>query len=258
MKKVFSILMVAFAMTMMVACGEKVNGPDNSGGNNGGGDNPGGGGSSTAQTDTTIMSYTLMRSLVNIDWDVACNRVLAMGFTEIDPEELDDEDAENVRAFIKGNIMGDYYACYLRCDFPEIDNLVGAVVMHENHLNSSNQATCIENDVYFINDELRVLSDWNRDTVYCGGNIMWGNLQDNGQWDGPNETYYPHASSLEEFIAYLRALPEHNTITANWADSYLYNESRYTASCSAVINNQPYTRLTTNVITLAKENNLDK
>ena len=85
MKKVFSILMVAFAMTMMVACGEKVNGPDNSGGNNGGGDNPGGGGSGTAQTDTTIMSYTLMRSLVNIDWDVACNRVLAMGFTELDP-----------------------------------------------------------------------------------------------------------------------------------------------------------------------------
>ena len=38
MKKVFSIQMVAFAMTAMVACGEKVNdGTDNGGGSNGGG-----------------------------------------------------------------------------------------------------------------------------------------------------------------------------------------------------------------------------
>lgn len=33
MKKVFSILMVAFAMTMMVACDDEGNGPDNGGGN---------------------------------------------------------------------------------------------------------------------------------------------------------------------------------------------------------------------------------
>ena len=33
MKKVFSILMVAFAMTAMVACGEKDNGTDDGGGN---------------------------------------------------------------------------------------------------------------------------------------------------------------------------------------------------------------------------------
>lgn len=250
MKKVFSALMIAFAMTAMVACGEK----DNT--NNSGGGNNGGGGGGTVQTDSTFMSYTLMRSLINTDWDEACNRVMAMGFTEIDPEELDAEDAENVRAFIKGNIMGDYYACYLRCDFPEIDNLVGGVVMHENHLNTSSQAICIENDIYFINDELRVLADWERDTYYCGGNITWGNL-DNGQWDGPHETPYPHASSLEEFIADLRALPEHNTITANWADTYLYNGSHYTASCSAVINNQPYTSLTTNIITLVKEDLID-
>ena len=31
MKRVFSILMVAFAMTAMVACGDKINGTDNSG-----------------------------------------------------------------------------------------------------------------------------------------------------------------------------------------------------------------------------------
>ncbi len=38
MKKMFSILMVAFAMTAMVACGEKDNdGTDNGGGSNGGG-----------------------------------------------------------------------------------------------------------------------------------------------------------------------------------------------------------------------------
>lgn len=36
MKKVFSILMVAFAMTAMVACGEKDDTTDNGGGNNGG------------------------------------------------------------------------------------------------------------------------------------------------------------------------------------------------------------------------------
>lgn len=36
MKKVFSILMVAFAMTAMVACGEKDNTTDNGGGNNSG------------------------------------------------------------------------------------------------------------------------------------------------------------------------------------------------------------------------------
>ena len=251
MKKIFSFLMVALLATAMVACSEKDN--TNSGGNNGGGNNGGG-----AQTDTTIMSYTLMRSLINTDWDEACNRIMAMGFTEIDPEELDAEDAENVRAFIKGNIMGDYYACYLRCDYPEIDNLVGGVVMHENHLNTSNQATCIENDVYFINDELRVLADWDRDTYYCGGNITWGNLQSNGQWDGPHETPYPHAGSLENFIADMRALPEHNTITANWADTYLYNGNHYTASCSAIINNQPYTCMTTNVITLVNEAEIDK
>ena len=37
MKKVFSILMVAFAMTAMVACGDKTEGTDNGGGNNNGG-----------------------------------------------------------------------------------------------------------------------------------------------------------------------------------------------------------------------------
>lgn len=251
MKKLFSILMVAFAMTAMVACTEEDI-------LNGGGDNGGGNGGGSAQSDTTIMSYTLMRSLINIDWDEACDRVMEMGFTEIDPEDLDAEDAENVRAFIKGNIMGDYYACYLRCDFPEIDNLVGAVVMHENHLNSSSQAICVENEVYFINDEIQVLADWYRIIDTCGGNIMWGDLLDNGEWDGPHETLYPRASSLNEFIDYLRGLPEHNTVNANWADIYIYNGSRYTASCSAIINNQPYTSLTSNVITLVKEDNLDK
>ena len=248
MKKVFSILIVAFAMTALVNCSDKDNGLS--------GNNPGGG---NAQSDTSIMNYTLMRSLVNIDWDEACNRIMSMGFTEINPEDLEDNDTntENVRAFIKGNIMGDYYACYLRCDTLVTDNLVGGVVMHENHLNTSSQTTCIENDVYFINDELRVLSDMNRDTIYCGGNIMWGDLN-NGEWDGPNETFYPHASSLDSFIAYLRALPTHNTVNANWADTYIYSGSRYTASCSAIINNQPYTSLTTNVITLVKEDNFSK
>ena len=45
MKKVISILMVAFAMTAMVGCGDKNNSTEN-GGNTGGGDNPG-----TEQTD---------------------------------------------------------------------------------------------------------------------------------------------------------------------------------------------------------------
>ena len=48
MKKVFSILMVAFALTAMVACGDKTEGTGNGGGNNNGGDTPDPG---TEQTD---------------------------------------------------------------------------------------------------------------------------------------------------------------------------------------------------------------
>ena len=252
MKKVFAILMVAFAMTMMVACGEKVNGPDNSGGNNGGGDNPGGGGSGTAQTDTTIMSYTLMRSLVNIDWDVACNRVLAMGFTEIDPEELDDEDAENVRAFIKGNIMGDYYACYLRCDFPEIDNLVGAVVMHEHHMGSSSQAVCVENLIRFANDERRVLSDMSINSEDCGGVITWNELTGTS-----DPSYYHGYAAFDDFATALRALEVHASVNANWADNYTHNGSMYVATGSAVCTSNAYVSIVENIITLEKEDNLD-
>lgn len=48
MKKVFSILMVAFALTAMVACGDKTEGTGNGGGNNNGGGTPDPG---TEQTD---------------------------------------------------------------------------------------------------------------------------------------------------------------------------------------------------------------
>ncbi|MBQ7062480.1 MAG: hypothetical protein IJM88_04245 [Bacteroidales bacterium] len=56
MKKVLSILMVAFAMTAMVACGDKNESTDNGGGNNGGG---GGGGTNpgTEQTDALSDTY---------------------------------------------------------------------------------------------------------------------------------------------------------------------------------------------------------
>ena len=254
MKRIFSILMVAFAMTAVFASCEKDN--DTPGGNTpGGGDTPGGN-TGTAQTDTTIMSYTLMRSLLDTDWDDACDRVLAMGFTEIDPEEFDEEEPENVRAFIKGNIMGNYYACYLRCDFPEVDNLVGAVVMHEHHLNSSTQAVCVENDVFFINDERQVLADLARYDAGCGGIITWNDMTSSGQYDG-DEIPYPGADALEGFVTDLRAMSEHMIVNASWADSYTYNGFFYVASCSAVCTTQPYASVMENIITLEKADNLD-
>ncbi|MCR5423489.1 MAG: hypothetical protein K6E93_01865 [Bacteroidales bacterium] len=51
MKKVFSILMVAFALTAMVACSEKDNGAGNGGGNNNGGN----GGSSLNIPNNTVV-----------------------------------------------------------------------------------------------------------------------------------------------------------------------------------------------------------
>ena len=247
MKKVFSILIVAFAMTALVNCSDKDNGLS--------GNNPGGG---NAQSDTSIMNYTLMRSLVNIDWDEACNRIMSMGFTEINPEDLEDNDTntENVRAFIKGNIMGNYYACYLRCDFPEVDNLVGAVVMHEHHMNSSTQAVCVENDVFFINDERQVLADMARYDAGCGGIITWNDMTSSGQYDG-DEIPYPGADALEGFVTDLRAMSEHMIVNASWADSYTYNGFFYVASCSAVCTTQPYASVMENIITLEKADNLD-
>lgn len=254
MKKIFSILMVALAMTAMVACEDDPTNPATPGGDTPGGENPGGG--TTVQTDTTLMNYTLMRSLVDIDWDEACDRVLAMGFTEIDPEEFDEEEPENVRAFIKGSIMGNYYACYLRCDFPEVDNLVGAVVMHEHHMNSSTQAVCVENDVFFINDERQVLADMARYDAGCGGLISWNDMTSSGQYDG-DEIPYPGADALESFVTDLRAMSEHMIVNANWADSYTYNGFFYVASCSAVCTTQPYASVMENIITLEKADNLD-
>lgn len=247
--------MTAFVATaMMVSCEKDPvdNGGNGNNGNNGNGGN-GGNNNPTSVTDTTIMSYTLMRSLMDIDWDVACSRVLAMGFTEIDADE------DNVRTFFKGSLMGDYYTVNIRCDGPAYDNLVGGVVMDEHHLNSSNQATCLENNIYFIGDQRRVLNDMWRDTTYCGGNILYGDLQDNGVWDS-HELMYPHDYKLDEFIADSRALPTHQTVTANWANTYINydNNMRYTASCSAISNTQQYASTTENVLALANESRLDK
>ena len=249
MKKVFSILMVAFAMTAMVACGEKDNGTDTPGGTPSGGDNPGGGGT-TAQTDTTIMNYTLMRSLLDIDWSEACGRVMAMGFTEIDSDE-----GENVRAFIKGSLMGDYYACYLRCDYPEVDNLVGSVVMQEHHMNSSTQTACVENLIYLVNDERSVLSDMEINTAGCGGIIMWNDVTASGR-DG-DQSYFPGHSAFGDFAAALRALSVHTSVNASWADNYIYNGSMYVATGTAVCTSSAYASIMENIITLEKEDNLD-
>ena len=238
--------MVAFAMIAMVSCEEIDN--LNPGGNPG--DNPGGG-SGTVQTDTTIMNYTLMRSLINTDWDEACNRILAMGFTEIESDE-----GENVRAFIKGSLTSDYYGCYLRCDYPEVDNLVGAVVMQEHHLNSSSQAVCAENEIHFINTERSVLSDMLINTNDCGGIITWGDMTSSGQYDN-NQSNYPGASAFDSFANELCTLAVHNTVNANWADSYTFNGSLYVASCSAVCSTQAYASVMENIITLEKEDNLD-
>lgn len=247
--------MTAFVATaMMVSCEKDPvdNGGNGNNGNNGNGGN-GGNNNPTSVTDTTIMSYTLMRSLMDIDWDEACSRVLAMGFTEIDADE------DNVRTFFKGSLMGDYYTVNIRCDGPAYDNLVGGVVMDEHHLNSSNQATCLENNIYFIGDQRRVLNDMWRDTLNCGGNILYGDLQDNGVWDS-DELMYPHDYKLDEFIADSRALPTHQTVTANWANTYINydNNMRYTASCSAISNTQQYASTTENVLALANEQRLDK
>lgn len=242
MKKIFSILMVAIAMTAMIACGDE---PITPGGDTPGGENPGGG--TTAETDTTLMNYTLMRSLVDIDWDEACSRVMAMGFTR-----YEDDEEDNVRAFIKGSPMGDYYACYLRCDNPDGNYLVGSVVMHEHHMGSSNQAVCVENLIYLVNDERRVLSDMSINSEGCGGIITWNELTGTG-----DQSYYHGYAAFDDFATALRALEVHASVTPNWADNYTYNGSMYVATGSAVCTSNAYVSIVENIITLEKENNLD-
>ena len=242
MKKIFSILMVALALTAMIACGDE---PITPGGDTPGGENPGGG--TTAETDTTLMNYTLMRSLVDIDWDEACSRVMAMGFTR-----YEDDEEDNVRAFIKGSPMGDYYACYLRCDNPDGENLVGSVVMHEHHMGSSNQAVCVENLIYLVNDERRVLSDMSINSEGCGGIITWNELTGTG-----DQSYYHGYAAFDDFATALRALEVHASVTPNWADNYTYNGSMYVATGSAVCTSNAYVSIVENIITLEKENNLD-
>ena len=241
MKKIFSILMVALALTAMVACEDDPTNPATPGGDTPGGENPGGG--TTVQTDTTLMNYTLMRSLVDIDWDEACSRVMAMGFTR-----FEDDEEDNVRAFIKGSPMGDYYACYLRCDNLDGSNLVGSVVMHEHHMGSSSQAVCVENLIYLVNDERRVLSDMSINSDGCGGIIMTGT---------GNPSYYPGYAAFDDFATALRALEVHASVTPNWADNYTYNGSMYVATSSAVCTSNAYVSIVENIITLEKEDNLD-
>ncbi len=236
--------MVAFAMTAMIACEEEPATPSTPGGNPGG-ENPGG--DTPVQTDTTLMNYTLMRSLVDIDWDEACSRVMAMGFTR-----FEDDEEDNVRAFLKGSIMGDYYACYLRCDDPDGSNLVGSVVMHEHHMGSSTQAVCVENLLYLVNDERHVLSDMSINSEDCGGIITWNEVTGTG-----DQSYYPGHAAFEEFATALRALEVHASVNANWADNYTYNGSMYVATGSAVCTSNAYVSIVENIITLEKEDNLD-
>lgn len=245
MKKIFSILMVALAMTAMVACEDDPTNPATPGGDTPGGENPGGG--TTAETDTTLMNYTMMRSLVDIDWDEACSRVMAMGFTR-----FEDDEEDNVRAFIKGSPMGDYYACYLRCDNPDGSNLVGSVVMHEHHMGSSSQAVCVENLIYLVNDERRVLSDMSINSEDCGGIITWNELTGTS-----DPSYYHGYAAFDDFATALRALEVHASVNANWADNYTYNGSMYVATGSAVCTSNTYVSIVENIITLEKEDNLD-
>lgn len=245
MKKIFSILMVALAMTAMVACEDDPTNPATPGGDTPGGDTPGGG--TTVQTDTTLMNYTLMRSLVDIDWDEACSRVMAMGFTR-----FEDDEEDNVRAFIKGSPMGDYYACYLRCDNPDESNLVGSVVMHEHHMGSSTQAVCVENLIYLVNDERRVLSDMSINSEDCGGIITWNELTGTS-----DPSYYHGYAAFDDFATALRALEVHASVNANWADNYTHNGSMYVATGSAVCTSNAYVSIVENIITLEKEDNLD-
>ena len=245
MKKIFSILMVALAMTAMVACEDDPTNPATPGGDTPGGENPGGG--TTVQTDTTLMNYTLMRSLVDIDWDEACSRVMAMGFTR-----YEDDEEDNVRAFMKGSPMGDYYACYLRCDNPDGSNLVGSVVMHEHHMGSSNQAVCVENLIYLVNDERRVLSDMSINSEDCGGIITWNEATGTG-----DQSYYPGHAAFDDFATALRALEVHASVNANWADNYTHNGSMYVATGSAVCTSNAYVSIVENIITVVNENLLD-
>ena len=245
MKKIFSILMVALAMTAMVACEDDPTNPATPGGDTPGGENPGGG--TTVQTDTTLMNYTLMRSLVDIDWDEACSRVMAMGFTR-----FEDDEEDNVRAFMKGSPMGDYYACYLRCDNPDGSNLVGSVVMHEHHKGSSSQAVCVENLIRFANDERRVLSDMSINSEDCGGIITWNELTGTS-----DQSYYHGYAAFDDFATALRALEVHASVNANWADNYTHNGSMYVATGSAVCTSNAYVSIVENIIALAKEDNLD-
>lgn len=72
MKKILSVLMIAFAMTAMVACGEKDNGTDTPGGNDGG----------EGSVSLTIDEQSLDQGLAAIRWHVALNNLRLSTFAE--------------------------------------------------------------------------------------------------------------------------------------------------------------------------------
>ena len=82
--------MAAMLVAAMASCEIEPFGNGNDSTNNNNNENP-----PSAQTDTTIMSFTMLRSLINIDWEDACAIVLAKGFTEFESDE------DNVRAFLR-------------------------------------------------------------------------------------------------------------------------------------------------------------
>ena len=83
MKKVFSILLVAFAMTAMVACGDENNngGTNNGGGNNGGTEQPTGGDEAMIAGGNWGTPYTEPGTLVSVIFQSHYN---ATGFIQVD------------------------------------------------------------------------------------------------------------------------------------------------------------------------------
>ncbi len=233
MKKWISVLMAALFAVAMVSCEELENGslvihdtPDDS---------------DTVVTDTTLMNFTLLRTLVDSDWDAASAQIMALGFNQIE------EESDNVRAFLKGSLTGDNYVCYLRCD-DTVENLVASASMQEYRINGYNQAACLGMNIDYANNARRVLSDM---TLAMGaGTVMYTDVQDDGQ----NEPVHHYYTDIEEYFSALRSMESHSTVNASWTDNY----EDYTSICTAIVTTNAYLSIAQSILTFGNRDTLEK
>jgi len=236
MKKISIFLTAALFAVAMVSC--EVEGT--SGNNDSTGNGTGNGGGSTSISDTTLMNFTLLRSLVDIDWDEAADQIVALGFSYF---PVDEEEEENVRAYIKGNPISDNYVCYLRCD-DTTTNLVCAAVMQEVH-GSTTQSYCLEANIGYVENSRSVLADLG--TYVSGGNVTYGDMT-------AENTSTEVFTDFDTYASFLRNLDEYVSVTAVWADNY----DHYTASCNSVTMNTEYYKLNQNIISFTNRVTTEK